>query len=70
MIPRHIFTFWEPTDSMPAYLRLCLKTWKINAPEFEVTLLDHTNIELYLRKAGYPVDRFFNASLTTSERCY
>lgn len=59
MLPRHIFTFWEPKDSMPAYLRLCLNTWKTNAPEFEVTLLDHSNLESYLDSAGYPMDRLF-----------
>lgn len=57
MAPRHIFTFWEPTDSMPAYLKLCLDTWKTNAPGFKVTTLDHSNLESYLDAADYPMDR-------------
>lgn len=63
MVPRHIFTFWEPKDSMPAYLRLCLDTWKKNAPEFEVTTLDHSNIESYLHRARYPMDRLLKLPL-------
>lgn len=59
MIPRHIYTFWEPKDSIPAYLRLCMHTWKTNAPDFEITVLDYSTIDPYLIKAGYPLDRFF-----------
>jgi len=57
MLPRKIFTFWEPKDSIPAYLQICLKTWKVNAPEFEVTLLDHSDIKPLLKRAGLPVKR-------------
>lgn len=56
MIPRHIYTFWEPKDSIPAYLRLCMETWKTNAPDFEITVLDHNDIIPFLNRAELPVD--------------
>jgi len=56
MIPRHIYTFWEPKGSIPAYLRLCMQTWKTNAPDFEITVLDHNDILPFLSRAELPAD--------------
>jgi hypothetical protein len=40
-----------------------MKTWETNAPGFEITVLDYANIEPYLKKAGYPLSRFFKLPL-------
>ncbi len=56
MIPRHIYTFWEPKGSIPAYLRLCMKTWETNAPGFEITVLDHNDIIPFLDRAGFQAE--------------
>jgi len=40
-----------------------MKTWETNAPEFQVTILNHSNIEPILKKAGYPLERFYKLSL-------
>lgn len=24
---RKVFTFWEPKENVPGYIRLCMKTW-------------------------------------------
>jgi hypothetical protein len=32
---------------MPAYLGLCLRTWQRNAPDYEVIVLDHSNLAQY-----------------------
>ena len=49
MIPRddmekRIFTFWEPKEAMPAYIRLCMRTWAKVLPDYEVVLLDHGSL--------------------------
>ena len=63
MIPRHIYTFWEPKGSIPAYLRLCMQTWKTNAPDFEITVLDHNDIMPFLNRAELPADSILQLPL-------
>ena len=43
-----LFTFREPKEKMPAYIRLCMQTWKKFLPECEVVLLDYSNLEEWL----------------------
>lgn len=43
-----IFTFWEPKDHIPGYIRLCMKTWERFLPDYEVTLLDYATLPEYL----------------------
>lgn len=38
-----IFCFWEPRDSIPPYLQLCMQTWKA-IPDSEVVLLDRDSM--------------------------
>lgn len=45
---KYIFTFWEPRDNMPAYIQLCLETWKKYLPEYKIVLLDYANLSEYL----------------------
>lgn len=45
----YIFTFWEPRNSLPGYLSLCLKTWKKYVPaNYKVVILDYSNLLEYL----------------------
>ena len=45
----YIFTFWEPSNSLPGYISLCFKTWKKYLPgEYKVIVLDYHNIRDYL----------------------
>lgn len=44
---RAIFTFWEPKGEMPAYLKLCRKTWELNLPDYQVVVLDYSNLDGY-----------------------
>ncbi|MDR1477253.1 MAG: capsular polysaccharide synthesis protein [Rickettsiales bacterium] len=48
-----IFTFWEPADAMPAYIRLCIETWRRHLPEYEIVVLDYSNIYKYIPKDLY-----------------
>jgi len=45
----YIFTFWEPHDSLPGYIKLCIKTWRKYLPtEYKIIILDYSNIRDYL----------------------
>ena len=45
----YIFTFWEPIDAIPGYIRLCLKTWKKTLPQdYRIILLDYSNVGRYI----------------------
>lgn len=39
-----VYTFWEPRESIPYYLRLCMETWKKFLPNATIVLLDYKNI--------------------------
>lgn len=58
-----LFTFWEPKEKMPAYIRLCMQTWKKFLPECEVVLLDYSNLEEWLGKDVYDEILFRDFSL-------
>lgn len=58
-----LFTFWEPKEKMPAYIRLCMQTWKKFLPECEVVLLDYSNLEEWLGKDVYDEILFKDFSL-------
>lgn len=47
---KYIFTFWEPKGSIPDYLKLCMQTWAKFLPEYEVVILDYSNLNDYLDK--------------------
>jgi len=36
-----IFTFWEPKDKIPGYLKLCIKSWKKALPSYEIIILNY-----------------------------
>lgn len=48
-----IFSFWEPQGNMTPYLKLCIKTWERALPDYEIILLDYSNIGQYLPEATY-----------------
>lgn len=58
-----LFTFWEPKEKMPAYIGLCMQTWKKFLPESEVVLLDYSNLEEWLGKDVYDEILFRDFSL-------
>ncbi len=47
MLEQTIFTFWEPRESIPAYLRLCRETWLRHSPGFSIVQLNYDNFERY-----------------------
>ena len=47
---KRIFTFWEPRQNIPGYIRLCLKTWKKFLPDYEIVICDYSNLKNYLSR--------------------
>lgn len=43
-----IYTFWEPRENIPYYLRLCMETWKKFLPDATIIVLDYKNIGEFL----------------------
>jgi len=43
-----VYTFWEPRESIPFYLQLCMDTWKKNLPNATIIVLDYKNIGEFL----------------------
>ena len=36
-----IYTFWEPKEKIPGYIKLCIKTWEKNLPKYKINILDY-----------------------------
>lgn len=45
-----IFTFWEPSKHIPSYIKLCMQTWTKFLPDYEIVVLDYSNLDEYLSK--------------------
>ncbi|EGH4468697.1 hypothetical protein IEJ30_001516 [Campylobacter lari] len=58
-----IWTFWEPREKMPAYIKLCIETWKNFFPNYKVVLLDYSNLYDFLPKNFYDKSLCENFSL-------
>ena len=43
-----IFSFWEPHEKIPGYLKLCIKTWEKFLPDYNIIILDYKNVKAYL----------------------
>lgn len=40
-----IFSFWEPHQKIPDYIKLCIKTWKKNLPNYEIKIFDYESVK-------------------------
>ena len=50
---KHIFTFWEPYDTIPGYLKLCVETWKKYIQDYEVIILDYKMAKDFLGESFF-----------------
>jgi len=46
----YIFTFWEPKEKMPAYVKLCVQTWHLFLQNYQIVVLDYSNLNDWLDK--------------------
>ena len=60
---KRIFTFWEPKESIPGYLELCLESWQNFLPDYEIVILDYSNLSKWLGENYYPDFLYRNFSL-------
>lgn len=44
----NIFTFWEPRNKIPGYLKLCIKTWEKYLPQYKINILDYEKAKEYI----------------------
>ncbi len=54
MPERTVFTFWEPPGAMPAYLRLCLRTWERHLRGTRVVVLTYANRGAWFDPSPFP----------------
>lgn len=45
---KKVFTFWEPKENVPGYVKLCMETWKNCLPDYETVVLDYESLGDYL----------------------
>ena len=50
---KRIFTFWDDEAEMPAYIQLCIDSWKKYLPNYEIVVLNYSNLENWLPKDFY-----------------
>lgn len=53
-----VYTFWEPRENIPYYLRLCLATWKKFLPNATIIVLDYKNIGDFIDVRELGLDLF------------
>jgi len=53
MNAKRIFCFWEPRGAMTPYLQLCMETWTLNIPDYEIVVLNYSNLDSYIKKGTY-----------------
>ena len=39
-----VFTFWEPKERVPGYVKLCMETWRNCLPGYETVVLDYESL--------------------------
>lgn len=66
MIDR-IFTFWEPKSKLTPYLQLCKETWEVNLPDYEIVVLDYSNLHEYLDADVFDLDLLRRIPLHTQK---
>ena len=55
MNAKRIFCFWEPRETMTPYLKLCMRTWALNIPDYEITMLNYANLDAYIQPGTYDI---------------
>lgn len=58
MILLKIWTFWEPPEKIPGYLRLCMRTWEKFLPDAEINLINYSNMRDYVDVDEYDPSLF------------
>jgi hypothetical protein len=57
----NIYYFWEPAESIPAYIHLCLQTWRNVFQKYNIIPLSYANLSEYLGSESSLIDDTFKA---------
>lgn len=58
---KQIFTFWEPKEKIPGYLKLCIRTWKKFLPEYNINIMNFKSTKDYIGE--YMLSRIVSKNL-------
>ena len=61
---KQIFTFWEPKEKIPGYLKLCIRTWKKFLPEYNINIMNFKSTKDYIGE--YMFSRIISKNLPLS----
>ena len=53
---KKIFCFWEPPGAMPAYVKLCMDTWRKYLTRYDIVVLSYANLDRYVTPGTYDID--------------
>lgn len=63
MSDKRIFTFWEPKENISGYINLCLATWNKFLPDYEIIILDYSNLDKWLGEGYFDKSLYKHFSL-------
>lgn len=63
---KYLFTFWEPKDKIPSYVKLCMETWQKHLPDYKIVVLDYENLNEWLGY-GYFDEYLYNTFLLAQQ---
>lgn len=69
MMKKRIFTFWEPKTKLPAYVKLCMQTWKKFLPDYEIVVLDYDTLSNWFDKKTIQSFLYKKTSLAKQADC-
>ena len=67
---KRIFTFWEPKENIPGYISLCIETWKKFLPDYEIVILDYSNLDEWIGKNYFDRSLYKNFLLQCKQMQY
>lgn len=57
MVPRNIFIYWNQGETLaPALVKLCIDSWRVNNPDWSLTVLDKQTANEELSRVNLPTD--------------
>lgn len=45
---KNVFTFWEPVEKMPDYIKLCMNTWTFFGEDYKINIINYKNLEQFI----------------------
>lgn len=68
MVEKRIFTFWENKNGMPDYIKMCIESWEKYLPEYEIIILNYSNLSDWIGENFY--DKYYFENFTIAEQSY